>query len=329
MESVMEPVSDGGKPPVRSFTKSIWWRWGGPAGLFLGVFLIPLHFRLQAAFWDRLMDAAHVPAFAAATWFLQRRWPVCWTERRRVALSFGLATFTGGMVEILQHWTGREASWGDCLNSTAGAFLFVVLHLAWSRAFWMRVASVVYAGLICAAAILPAWRLFGGIAWRLTHFPVLADFESMAEFRLWWAIIPWDNHSGASVVPSTNYASHGTQSARIHYQLIGGYPGTRLYLSDQDWRPYSTLAFDVFNPGEPFALSLRVDDSLPSPAFTDRYNGAFPLAHGWNHIRVPVATIQKAANVRPLDLTAIRRLIFFLDQPKEERVIYLDWIRLE
>jgi hypothetical protein len=74
---------------------------------------------------------------------------------------------------------------------------------------------------------------------------------------------------------------------------------------------------------------LRIDDTFPATRITDRYNGAFPMGKGWNHVRIPLAEIQRSANQRPLDLKAVRRIIFFVEMPKALRVFYLDWVRLE
>jgi hypothetical protein len=304
-----------------------WWILA--AALFFTLFLIPLRFGLHSDLRERLLDAAHTPAFATLAWYLLRHLPAAWTQTRRLSVTLAIAVVLSIGIELLQGWSGRQASATDALYSVAGAFLAVLGHCLWPRGFGSRFAFILYSAWICAGVVLPAWRIWGALCWREAAFPLIADFEERSEFRLWLATIPWDNPYASTVSPSVRGVSHGAQSARVAIEAAPGYPATRLYLADQDWSAYQTLAFDVFNPGEPFELSVRIDDSYPAPRHNDRYNGVFPMARGWNHVRVPLAEIQRAARDRPLNLTAIRRLIFFLDQPKTPRVFYLDWIRLE
>ncbi len=297
--------------------------------LALACFLVPLKFEVAMEFWERFLDFLHVPAFAAIALYLHHFLPAKWSPARRLGWAFGLAAAASGMVEILQHWTGRQASFWDFYYSVSGAFLSVLWLLLWPRGFGSRVAWVLYTALICAATGLPAWHQWQCLAWREMNFPMISDFEDLEEFRLWREWRPFDAGWGFSIVPSTRYVTHGRQSARVI--LRGSQNGTmRIFLVNQDWRPYQAFAFDLFNPGEPFELSMRVDDDGPILPPPNRFYRALPIEHGWNHIRIPLEEAKHPAKGRPLNLAAMRRIVFFRYEPKVDVcVFYLDWLRVE
>ena len=63
-----------------------------------------------------LDKVAHVTAFAALTLPLSWRFPHMWR-----AVAIGTLAY-GGLIEILQPWTGRDAEWADLLADGVGAF---------------------------------------------------------------------------------------------------------------------------------------------------------------------------------------------------------------
>src|SRR5262245_37569668 len=106
-------------------------RWRGWHHWVLGLlaltsFLVPLHVGLDLELWERLLDFLHVPAFVAITLYLYYFLPSKGTPARRLGWAFGLASAASGIVEILQHFTGRQASFWDFYHSTLGAFIAVL-----------------------------------------------------------------------------------------------------------------------------------------------------------------------------------------------------------
>lgn len=302
------------------------WQMALAALAFFVPFFIRLPVALDAAFWQRLMDAAHLPAFGVLAGVLARVAGGARPGWQHFSRAFAGAALAAGAVELVQEWTGREASFGDFLYSVAGAFIGVAGWAAWRRGTGWRLAVVLYAAFVAAAVLLPAWRLGGGIALRAGNFPVLADFEEVAEIRMWRADIQNDNPYGSHVSQSREGVAHGTYAGRIAITQTFDYPGIRLFLADQDWRGYRELAFEVFNPGTTFELSLRVDDNQVA---YPRFYRAFAIPPGRSSHRVSLEEIQRGTKNGPLNLGSMRRLIFFLDNPRTPRVFFLDWVRLE
>lgn len=275
------------------------------------------------------MDAAHIPVVAIVTLFAWRILPARIVEKRAL-LAFLIGTAAAGIAEWLQRFTGREPSWSDFTNSVAGAFLTFLGITMWQRrpVLPWRLLYIAYAAAICAITVLPAWRELLAIGWRSTSFPTLGDFENKHELHLWCGDGRRDAPAGARIRFVTEYASHGEHSLRIETRAHGN-PGVRFLAADQDWRDYHTLAFDIFNPGDSFTLSLRIDDDFPKPEREDRFYRALTIAAGWNRIAIPLEEIVSTPKNRRLNLAAIRRVVLFLEEPEQPRVFHLDYVRIE
>ena len=299
---------------------------------------LPMRFSVNRAFWERLMDAIHLPYFAAITvlFFLSIRGDRL-SAMRRAFLAGTAAVAWAGAVELLQPLTGRSKDIHDFGNGSLGAGLAVLLLAG--RAFvrplesWSRAVLAAGWGAAAVGALLftlqPAWREGRGICWRMRNFPLLGDFETEDEMRLW--IAPDADQvtaSNTALDRSMDFASRGKYSLRV--RITGpGWAGVRFLAADQDWRGYAVFACEIYNLGEPFSVGLRIDDS-GSTDRANRYTGSLPLGRGWNQIRLPLAQIASSPPARPLEMKAIRRVIFFVDGTKERgQAFYLDDARLE
>ena len=284
-------------------------------------FFIPFRFATDQAFYIHLMDAAHLPVFCALTLFAHAfcPWelPPC---RRRIFAAGGMAVLSG-LIEIIQPLAGRSHSWIDLTNGLAG-ILIALLFLVRSR--WL--VPIAIAG--CVMAFLPAWKESAGIRWRSSHFPLLADFENDDELRLWVG-------SGLGNVRSDNvervreHASQGEWSLRVVTTATATWPGVRLLNGNQDWRGKTALAFDIWNDGPAFTLSIRIDDDFPHQHHQDRFNAALQLTPGWNHLTIPLAEIESRPKNRRLNLAAIQRTILYVNEPEVEHTFFIDHMRLE
>ena len=165
--------------------------------------------------------------------------------------------------------------------------------------------------------------------WRTRHFPLLADFESDDELRLWeCSALDERTFMDSAMLASPLHAAHGGHSLLVR-TAPAAWPGVRLLCADQDWRGYGALAFDVFTPDEPFDLGIRIDDDASQGGHDARFNHTVPVQHGWNHIRIPLAEIEHGPHARALRMSAIRRVVFFRDHPTDRRSFFLDYLRLE
>ncbi len=283
--------------------------------------LAPLDIQRNIAWWEALLDLAHVPVFALVTWLLYATNPAGLLPRR-AALTFAVITalVAAAGIELLQSCTGRSASLNDLANGAFGiaAAALVLTH------------RPVFAALILFAALLntlpPLVAQTRARLWRAQHFPMLGDFESDAELPLWLT----DEHdlllSGAPRERVPLHATRGRFALRVPGRQVN-WPGVRLLCADQDWSRYSTLAFDLYSEDGGFTLAVRIDDA-GSSGHHDRFNTALTVQPGANSFRLPFTEITRTPT-RALDLRKIRRLVFFELHAAQPHTFYLDNVRLE
>jgi hypothetical protein len=166
--------------------------------------------------------------------------------------------------------------------------------------------------------------------WRTSSFPVLGAFESEIELRLWRA------QGGRAEAPTTVRLAD-SPAARAGFRSLevragersgGAGPGVQYLAGGANWEPYRELAAELYNPGGPLALSLRIDDDGDCFDPGSRFQRHVVVEHGWTTLRIPTAEIRDGPVARVLDLRSIRRMILFTSAGEGPRVFYLDDVRL-
>jgi hypothetical protein len=290
----------------------------------------PIHFAVDKEFCDRLLDAGHLPLFGSlalvfhVTLPVQRPGSVAHSVR-----SAALSILVAATVELVQPLVGRTESWLELRNGIFGALLGatgLALRHARSR-MTTGLAWVASSLALSAVALAPAWDEWQGIRWRHANFPLLGDFESEVELHL-WRPQGGSGHSPTIIQLSAEQTKCGQHSLRIQTGA-GDWAGVSYCAGDKDWSAFKLLAFDVCNSGEPFTLSLRVDDNGDCSKFGSRYDNGFPLTNGWNHLAIPLRELERGPRDRKLNLHAIRRLALFTGANEPARTFFLDHVRLE
>lgn len=108
----------------------------------------------------------------------------------------------------------------------------------------------------------------------------------------------------------------------------GNWPGVRYEAGGANWQAYETLACDVYNPGDSFGLTFRIDDRAGPSRYDDRFNRKMRIHPGWNRIRLPLDEIRSGPRARELDVAAIARVSLFGAKTESGPTFYLDNVRL-
>ena len=111
------------------------------------------------------------------------------------------------------------------------------------------------------------------------------------------------------------------------------YSGVALDYFPNDWRGYRYLAFSIYSPSEmPLELVCRIHDEghyQNGGDYDDRFNRTLVLQHGWNDVKISLADVMNAPRGRKMDMRHIQNFGLFSVQLPQERVVYLDYLRLE
>lgn len=160
-------------------------------------------------------------------------------------------------------------------------------------------------------------------ALRLATHGVLYDFESDADLeRLNWECRKWFERS-------PDHATSGKYSLRVILPP-GQYPGIDFQSIKRDWSKSRFLKMDIFNSSkEVIKFNIRIDDHKSGWDYGNRFDWEFDLKPGMNHISIPAGSIRTNDHSRNLDLKKIDRMMVFLPNNAQKRVIFIDYIRLE
>ena len=231
-------------------------QWLTVGALCVGAFFLPIRFETDALFYIHLMDAAHLPVFIALTLFAHAYWPWEVAPCRRRLLAAGSMAGISAAIEIIQPLTGRSESFTDFVNGMMGILLALVL-LASRRKLWALPLAVA----CVAVALQPAWREFAGMRWRAAHFPLLADFETDDELRLWIGNgLGNVRNDDTAIERVRQHATRGEWALRV-VTTVSQWPGVRLLseLCKQRRADLVATANDLFDVVAKGAVKIKVN----------------------------------------------------------------------
>lgn len=241
-----------------------------------------------------------------------------------ICLSFISVIVLGWGIEIAQLGVGnRTVGWDDFFRDLAGAGIVFFWRAGSSVNYRIpRIVSKMTAFIITAICLFPlSYALIDEYRAR-QEFPRLSGFERRLELGRW---------KDAERIRQVGHpVRKGKYSAEIRL-TTNKYSGVSLFYFPEDWRGKKALAFSVYNPGSQVELSFRVHDRLHSgekQLYQDRFNGMRVLSGGWNDIVIPMDAIRDAPAGRKMDLAHIRGFGLFVMEQPEDRLLYLDDVRL-
>jgi len=278
--------------------------------------------------WVAVGDAAHFPLLAGFTLLLFRLLANRDDEDRpayRLVGTVGCATAIA--IELVQPMVGRTAGAWDALVGCLGVIAAiggVKLSVAGSSTALRTFYGVTVLAL-AAALLFPVGLEWREIEWRRGNFPVLADFEDEIELRLWQAL-PDGTDAPTLLERSREHAVAGEHSLEVRTNENGN-PALMYVLGGQDWRRFRTLTWSVYNAGEPFHMTIRIDDAAEPADFGSRFYRGMTVQRGANRFELTIDEIRRGPRDRELDLARIERLMLFVRQGPLRR-FYLDDVRL-
>jgi len=311
-------LREAGKAMNRSITL-------GAAGLLL-LLLVPTGPLLHEGMWTALGNAAHLPlmaAFTALVFFARARaGDAGRSGYPRAALLGAGATL---VLEAIQPLFGRTASVVDAVTGLSGVAAALGGIHAWRAGTPRhRLAHGVATLVVCVVVLSPAWLEWTALRWRADRFPLLGAFEDEIELRLWRHRSP-EGKWPTTLRLSSEHVSEGRRSLAVRTG-DGAWPGVIYNAGGADWTGFERLLWDLYNPGEPFRLRVRIDDRA-RPSYETGYFDRIAIGTGWNRCELPTARIRRTVGAGAFDLGRVWRLALYTDGD-EHRAFFIDNVRL-
>ena len=245
--------------------------------------------------------------------------------------AFILCVSIGALIEYIQIFGQRDADIWDLVRDMAGALLLLGFYATIDhriRHIWIkgsRLAVRIASILVLLAALTPLALCSGAYIHRNAIFPKLLTFDSVWETRF----LTTRNAELNRVPAPDGFTPVEGQDVGELTMLPDTYCGIRIAEPRPDWSGFGYLCLDVYSElDSAIALMVRIDDIHHNQEYEDRYNGAFMITPGLNHVSVDLREVKHAPSSREMDITAIQYVYFFTYKPKQPLTLYIDNVEL-
>jgi VanZ family protein len=251
-----------------------------------------------------LFDLGHLPAFALLFAVLVQSLPQAQRLNKTLAallITVGIAA----LIELVQPYVERSGNWRDLLTGVCGALLAAGWCTFREKGVLWRILVGALAVIALAVVATPVVHEVHAVWWRHTRFPLLFSPQESVSARLWHRV------GGAQLTSSD-------EGLIINFRGEG-FSGAEYRAGSEDWSTYARFIVTLYNPDDEFTLYLRVDDSHDCTAFAERFNGTQAVLPGENIVEILLVEIR--ASTRPLDLSAIHRVLLFAENPEARLIL--------
>ena len=302
-------------------------------GLVAGVCFImffvgnPNSYQLRS--WEIFWNLGHVAAYSLWTYLLITSFPSL--NRQPYGYQWlwamGLALLLGVIIEMIQkQYLGRTADLNDIIKNMIGC-AFALTFLTPIRHHTKRY----YPLLLKIGILIVVMAEFLPLAQAITdewiakeQFPYLGTFETPFETTRWEPI-------NSKITVSRDIKSQGKASLRIDLTATT-YSGATLEYLPRDWRGFSSVRFDIYNPQKfPLEMICRINDfdhNRNGYHHQDRFNQKMMIEPGWNRFEIPMERVQNAPKNRRMNMTEIESFAIYAYRLSRSRSIYIDDLRL-
>lgn len=286
-----------------------------------------------SAFFGAVSSLGHTLFFAALTISLlpqiRRFWPYRWRSVSGYWVGLSLVGLIFSLViESIQHWVGRQFSWGDIGLNLFGIWLVL---LWWPHSRLSAPAGRLLQGLALAGLVFASWQAVDTYYDRTrlqNQLPLVFDQSHDRAIDYWEGDVAWltDWPSAPEDAPNHDMALLQLGFSVAHFSSV------MLIRLPHDWSDYDRLSFRLYNPqSTSLALRLRLNDhahEISSQDHDDRFNVSLAVQPGWQTFEIALIDVATAPVERTMDLSTMRRFGLFTTQLSEPAVIYLDQLQL-
>ncbi|MEA3547402.1 MAG: VanZ family protein [Thermodesulfobacteriota bacterium] len=230
----------------------------------------------------------------------------------------------GVLIEALQAgFGGRTSSLGDVWRDMAGGIIGLV-WVGWASVTKLqRGVLVLVVFFVVVVSIIPLGVVLVDEVRARRDFPILSSFETASELSRW--------HAKTEISQVKDPVRQGRFALRLPL-TTDTYSGIGLKYFPRNWNGMKGLSLSIYNPEQSvLQITFRVHDRLHvegKQIYADRFNRSLTMQPGWNVIFILMDDIKNAPANREMDLANIYGFGLFSSDLKEEKVIYIDDVRL-
>lgn len=268
------------------------------------------------------MDAGHVLLFGALAFSLEQR--VLSFRMSSLIRRVGSLLLIAVAVECIQPIFERSASFTDAVNGWAGVLLGASGFWIFKRNPFLarKVLWLLFASLALCFALYPAWLEWQVVKWRQQSLPLLSNFETNQQRKLW--IAAKEGKADGTKLWLDDSVSHSGQ-----YALCASNPpdrtiGVTYDAGYSDWSAYQKLSIWLFVQSDGI-VNIRIDDDGDCTEFDSRFNRATTLQKGWNRIELANSEIAEGPVSRVMNLGNVRRVMFFTTENRSQTICFDDF----
>jgi hypothetical protein len=286
-------------------------------------FFTSTQFQYQHRLSPFLWNIGHILFFFVSVWLALNLYKL---QRNSDLLRFLIGTnflviLLGLGIEIIQQMQGRQFSFEDMYKNCLGASLAIVFHPKLGCLNKITQSTIrLVVSVLTIMTLLPLVLNIVDWIYGATRFPTLSDFETPFETERWIG-------KGLTIVEleANNHALvHRFDTARYSNLSLAHFPA--------NWLGYECFKFRIFNPNlSQVPLTIRINDQQhdgTTQSYSDRFNDTLDILSGWNQFIVNLDAVRNAPRARSMDMSQIKRIIFFTSRLDQEVTMYFDDLEL-
>jgi hypothetical protein len=298
--------------------------------LILGTIFLFIGAKYQGAprSYINLWDLGHIALFTIASYLLIRDWKKFsqksfWYHLTVITI---LSITIGILTELIQVNFNRTPDISDLGRDVLGGWIACVFFAPSRIRISKKIlgAAKILIILLLLISLFPIIRSLTDEVLAKSQFPLLSGFETQFEIHRWEAYF-------SKINIDTMVVASGYRSLKVVLSTAR-YSGIFLKHFPSDWADYSFFKFSIYNPvKDTLAVICRIHDKFHKDYnyhYIDRFNKRLYLKSGWNHISIALNEIKTAPKSRLINLSHIELIGIFTAKLPEQRIIYIDDVKL-
>lgn len=253
---------------------------------------------------NSILNLGHVPLFAVLATI------AFWLFGARIIVGAALVGLAAAGELFQSRLPGRTMDWHDLLHGVVGIALAWLWWRGLGKVAW-RIAGTVALLLLPLVDLGP--NLFDALQAKY-QFPVLCDSSGLFERYRW-------KPRQARIVHPEGITSIAFDSGSDEY------PGSEFVPIQGDWSDYETLVLE-FEIEQPLEVNLSILDQREAFGYEQRFNFSQSFEPGRHRLVLSLADIANGATSKPLDLTRMDSLNFFISVGQAPAVMQIHRMEL-